>query len=476
MSEPDKALLRKAVARAVAGLTATGRLTVVEVAADGMTVFRIHRDDNGRPRCHYWSSSWEDLTSDSEQGWGHESSRQAVLRAADLLAADEVVLVCSFPDGAEANRALGWLGEVRPAAVLPCDGPVIAIVEDVLASDPLSRSYDLVVLRADHASGRLRLGSKQLFPIGTLPGTRAEVPVRCEPGDEYGTAFAVVTWQGREPRLLSVHSARLTPGRYLLTAELVRPGKVRFTGVPELARDPRGWSDLVAAAPSQLPPQAGPAHLICAVEVCGPDAKVEERLSRVRQMVSHLSAELAGLLRVSLVAYGAHSYDHRSAGEHPVEVAAWQATPERALAALEWLEERGTITEGYPYYPHAAQVEDMLDAVARRLTTSEQVRTVLLTVGDRPPHPARTNRSLILPCPRPHDWRLLLGRVQSRPDIVLAAICDRQDTSAHPAWRQLGANALAHLDALDIRGLAADLGLAAPDALPIPFPLLDETE
>ncbi|MBB2741964.1 UNVERIFIED_ORG: hypothetical protein FHR35_001786 [Microbispora rosea subsp. rosea] len=476
MSEPDKALLRKAVARAVAGLTATGRLTVVEVAADGMTVFRIHRDDNGRPRCHYWSSSWEDLTSDSEQGWGHESSRQAVLRAADLLSADEVVLVCSFPDGAEANRALGWLGEVRPAAVLPCDGPVIAIVEDVLASDPLSRSYDLVVLRADHASGRLRLGSKQLFPIGTLPGTRAEVPVRCEPGDEYGTAFAVVTWQGREPRLLSVHSARLTPGRYLLTAELVRPGKVRFTGVPELARDPRGWSDLVAAAPSQLPPQAGPAHLICAVEVCGPDAKVEERLSRVRQMVSHLSAELAGLLRVSLVAYGAHSYDHRSAGEHPVEVAAWQATPERALAALEWLEDRGTITEGYPYYPHAAQVEDMLDAVARRLTTSEQVRTVLLTVGDRPPHPARTNRSLILPCPRPHDWRLLLGRVQSRPDIVLAAICDRQDTSAHPAWRQLGANALAHLDALDIRGLAADLGLAAPDALPIPFPLLDETE
>ncbi|GGN97316.1 hypothetical protein [Microbispora bryophytorum] len=474
MSEPDKALLRKAVARAVAGLTATGRLTIVEVAADGMTVFRIHRDDNGRPRCHYWSSSWEDLT--SEQGWEHESSRQAVLRAADPLSADEVVLVCSFPEGAEANRALAWLSEARPAAVLPCDGPAVAVVEDVLASDPLSRSYDLVVLRADHASGRLRLGSKQLFPIGTLPGTRAEVTVRCEPGDEYGTAFAVVTWQGREPRLLSVHSARLTPGRYLLTAELVRPGKVRFTGVPELTRDPRGWNDLVAAAPSQLPPRAGPAHLICAVEVSGPDAKVEERLSRVRQMVSHLSAELADLLRVSLVAYGAHSYDDRAAREHPVEVAAWQVTPERALAALEWLEERGAITEGYPYYPHAAQVEDMLEAVARRLTTAEQVRTVLLTVGDRPPHPARTNRSLILPCPHPHDWRLLVGRVQSRPDTVLAAICDREDTFAHPAWRRLGANALAHLDALDIRGLAADLGLAAPAALPIPFPLLDETE
>ncbi|MEU6415034.1 hypothetical protein [Microbispora sp. NPDC046933] len=465
MSEPDKALLRKAVARAVAGLTATGRLTIVEVAADGMTVFRIHRDDNGRPRCHYWSLSWEELTSE-----------QAVLRAADPLSADEVVLVCSFPDGAEANQALGWLSEARPAAVFPFTGPVTAVVEDVLASDPLSRSYDLVVMRADPATGRLRLGSKQLFPIGALPGTRSEVAVRCEPGDEYGTAFAVVTWQGREPRLLSVHSAGLTPGRYLLTAELVRPGKVRFTGVPELTRDPRGWADLVAAAPSQLPPRAAPAHLICAVEVCGPDAKVEERLSRVRQVVSFLSAELSGLLRVSLVAYGAHSYDDRSTGEHPVEVAAWQVAPERALAALELLEERGAITEGYPYYPHAAQVEDMLDAVTRRLAASEHVRTVLLTVGDRPPHPARTNRSLILPCPHPHDWRLLVGRVQSRPDTVLAAICDRRDASAHPAWRRLGADALAHLDALDIRGLAADLGLAAPAALPIPFPLLDETE
>jgi hypothetical protein len=286
----------------------------------------------------------------------------------------------------------------------------------------------------------------------------------------------VVTWQGREPRLLSVHSARLTPGRYLLTAELMRPGKVRFTGLGELTRDPRDWSDLVAAVPSQLPPRAGPAHLICAVEVCGPDAKVEERLSRVRQVVSFLSAELAGLLRVSLVAYGAHSYDDRSAGEHPVEVTAWQVAPEHALAALEPLEERGAITEGYPYYPHAAQLEDMLDAVARRLPASEHMRTVLLTVGDRPPHPVRANRSLILPCPHPHDWQSLLSRVQRRPDTLLAAICDRRDASAHPAWRQLGANAVAHLDALDIRGLATDLGLSAPAALPIPFPLLDETE
>ncbi|MEV4457151.1 hypothetical protein [Microbispora sp. NPDC049633] len=474
MPEPDKALLRKAVARAVAGLTATGRLTIVEVAADAMTVFQIHRDDNGRPRCHYWSLSWSELA--SEHGWAEESPRQAVLRAADLPSADEVVLACSFPDGAEASRVLGWLSEARPAAVHPVDGPVTAVVEDVLASDPLTRSYDLVVMRADHPDGRLRLGSKQLFPIGAVPGTRAEVTVRCEPGDEYGTAFAVVTWQGREPRLLSVHSARLTPGRYPLTAELVRPGKVRFTGVGELTRDPRDWGDLVAAAPSQLPPRAGPTHLICAVEVCGPDAKVEERLSRVRQVVSFLSTELAGLLRVSLVTYGAHSYDDRSAGEHPVEVAAWQVAPEHALAALEPLEDRGAITEGYPYYPHAAQLEDMLDAVARRLSTSEHMRTVLLTVGDRPPHPVRANRSLILPCPHPHDWQSLLSRVRHRPDTLLAAICDRRDASAHPAWRRLGADAVAHLDALDIRGLATDLGLSAPAALPIPFPLLDETE
>lgn len=467
MSEPERDLLRKAVARAVAGLAATGRLTLVEVAADGMTIFRIHRDENGTSRGRRWSLPWTDLT--TEDGWG-DDAREAVLRAADLASASDVVFVCAFPDDAKADLALGWLREARPAPVFAADTPITPLVEEVMASDPLSRSYDLVVMRSDPHTGRLRLASKQLFPIGTVPGTRTEVSVRCERGDEHGTAFAVVTWQGREPRLLSTRSAPLTPGRYLVTAELVRPGKVRFTGLPELTPDPRTWGELVASVPARLPPRTGPAHLVCAVEVCGPETRVEERLSRVRQVVSFLSVELADLLRVSLVAYGAHSFD-RSAPEHPVEIVTWQGTAMQALDGLHGLEERGTITEGFPYHPQAAQVEDMLAAVTRRLDAAP---AVLLTVGDRPPHPARTDRSRILPCPGGHDWLTLVSRIERRPGMAFGAICDRPQGPAHPAWRHLGASALVSLDAVDLRELAAALGLAAP--APIPFPLLDETE
>ncbi|MEW9530433.1 hypothetical protein [Microbispora sp. NPDC049125] len=471
MSEPDKDLLRKAVARGVAGLTGTARLTVVELAADGLTTFKIHRDDNGVPRGRRWSVAWTDLTVEPNRG---EDARQAVLSAADA-ATGEVIVVCSFPDGPEAGRALEWLQEAYAAPTFTVDVPVTTLVRDVLADDPLSQSYDLVVMRPDPVTGRLVLATTPLFPIGTRPRTRTDVTVRCEPGDEYGTAFAVVTWQGREPRLLSVRSARLPPGRYEVTAELVRPGRVTFTGLPELAPDPRGWAELVQSVPSRLPPPAGPAHLICAVEVCGADAKVAERLSRAHQVITYLSGELADLLRVSLVAYGAHSFD-RSAKDRPVEVAAWQATADQALDALRVLEERGAITQGYPYHPHAAQVEDMLEAVARRLDPDGAAQVVLLTVGDRPPHPARADRSRILPCPHRHDWEVLLGHLEHLPGAAFGAICDQPAEQAHPVWRRLGARTLAHLNALDLRGLAAGLGLTAPAAGRVPFPLIDETE
>ncbi|MGW0445642.1 hypothetical protein ACWDWV_09775, partial [Streptosporangium sandarakinum] len=99
-----------------------------------------------------------------------------------------------------------------------------------------------------------------------------------------------------------------------------------------------------------------------------------------------------------------------------------------------------------------------------------------LTVGGRPPHPPRTDRSRILPCPRRHDWRNLVAVLRQRPGTTLGAICDHAAGQAHRLWHELGATALAHLEAVDVRGLAADLGLTAPSAVHLPFPLLDETE
>ncbi|WP_066944211.1 hypothetical protein [Microtetraspora fusca] len=477
MPEPDRDLSRKAIAQALADLADTGHLTLVVVAADGVTAFLLHRDDNGCPRGRSWSATWADLV--GERGWDADpaGTREAVVRASRAPSSSgEVILVAVSSGDPKAEQALDWLRAAHPAAqVLRAEPPIAALVREVMADDPLTRSYELVVVLADPGSGRPRLTSRQLFPLGSRPGARTRVAVRCEAAGPYGTAFAVVTWQGPAPRLLSVQSAPLVPGRYEVTAELVRPGRVRFTGLPELSPDPRDWDQLVSALPDRLPGGVGPAHLVCAVEVCGADDQVAERLSRARQVISFASGELGDLLRVSLLAYGAHSYDP-SAPELPVRVAAWKTDAGEALDALDALEERGAVAGGYPYHPHAAQLEDMLAVVVERLDWADPTPAVVLTVGGRPPHPARTDPSRLLPCPHRHDWRKLLALLRKRQGTVLGAICDQAADQAHQAWHGIGAAALAPLEAVDVRGLAAALGLVTPSPVHLPFPLLDETE
>ncbi|WP_067140928.1 hypothetical protein [Microtetraspora malaysiensis] len=477
MPEPDRDLSRKAIAQALADLADTAPLTLVEVATDGVTTFLLQRDGNGSPRGRSWSATWPDLA--GERGWDADpaETRKAVLRASRAPSPfGEVILVAASSGDPKAEQALDWLRAAHPAAqVLRAEAPVAALVREVMADDPLTRSYELVVVLIDPGTDRPRLTSRQLFPLGSRPGARTRVSVRCEAVGPNGTAFAVVTWQGPEPRLLSVQSAPLAPGRYEVTAELVRPGRVSFTGLPALSPDPRDWNQLVSALPDRLPGGLGPAHLVCAVEVCGADDQVAERLSRARQVINLASGELGDLLQVSLLAYAAHSYD-ASAPEFPVRVPAWKAGAGEALDALDALEEQGAVARGYPYHPQAAQVEDMLAVVAERLDWADPTPTVVLTVGGRPPHPARTDPSMILPCPRRHDWRKLLASLRKRQGTVLGAICDQATDQTHQAWHGIGATALAHLEAVDVRGLAAALGLVASSPVHLPFPLLDETE
>ncbi|WP_406312712.1 hypothetical protein OHA77_29745 [Streptosporangium sp. NBC_01639] len=476
MPEPDRDLNRKAIAQALADLADTDSLILVEVAADGITTFLLHRDDNGRPRGRSWSVTWPGLA--GERGWDADPARarEAVLRTARASSTSaDVILVAESSADPRVEQALAWLRAAHPASqVLQTGAPIAARIREVMADDPLTRSYELVVL-VDPGTGRPRLTSRQLFPLGSRPGARSLVSLRCEAAGAHGTAFAVVTWQGPEPRLLSVQSAPVTPGRYEVTAELVRPGRVRFTGLPALSPDPRDWNQLVAALPDRLARGTGPAHLVCAVEVCGADDQVAERLGRARQMISSASGALGGLLRVSLLSYAAHSYDP-SAPEFPVRVAAWEAGAGEALDALGTLEEQGAMARGYPYHPHAAQLEDMLAVVVERLGRADPASAVILTVGGRPPHPARTDQSRILPCPHRHDWRKLLAALRQRQGTVLGAICDQPADQAHQAWHRIGATALAHLEAVDVRGLAAELGLVAPSPVHLPFPLLDEKE
>ncbi|MGJ6964288.1 hypothetical protein ACSDR0_20480 [Streptosporangium sp. G11] len=481
MTEPGEVLLRKALAGAVAGLDESGRLAVVEVAVDGITTFDLRRDDLGRPRCRFdpvipWSSlvgerRWDDTGRDPARRdlTRQDPTEEAVIRAAGVHSHAALILVCSFPDSPLAGQALAWLHAACPEAMVfvQADVRVDALLREVVRNDPLDRPYELVVLKRSAVTGGLELAAHQLFGIGARPGAVTEVTARCGVGDERGTAFAVVAW-GRSPLLLSLQSAHLVPGRYDFTVELERPGRVRFFGLPGMADDDRSWADLVAAVPRRLDTRTGSQHLICAVEISGAPGEVAERLGRLRQMIARMSAGPSAPLRVSLVAYGAHSYDRR-VPEGEVEVVDWLVPPGHALASLTRLEERDPAPEGHP---HGAQLEDMLAVVAGRVAEGEAERTVLLTVGDRSPHPARVNGT-ILPCPHRHDWHALLRRLEQHPGMAFGAICDRDVGKTDPVWSRLGATALTWLNALDIREFGAELGLAAPQDQPIPFPLIE---
>lgn len=347
MPDPGEDLLRKALAGAVAGLDESRRLTVVEVAADGITTFDLRRDELGRPRCRFDPVvPWTSLA--AGRGWdgaGHDLTRQdpteeAVIRAAGVPSHAALILVCSFPDSPLAGQALAWLHAAFPeaAAFVQADVRVDALLRDVVVNDPLDRPYELVVLKRSVATGRFELAAHQLFTIGARAGEVARVTARCEAGDERGTAFAVVAW-GRRPLLLSLQSARLVPGHYDFTVELERPGRVRLTGLPGLVRDDRSWADLVAAVPRGLDTRTDSQHLICAVEISGAPGDVAKRLERLHQMVATMSAGAPGLLEVSLVTYGAHSYDRR-VPEGEVEVVDWLVSPGHALASLTGLEGR----------------------------------------------------------------------------------------------------------------------------------------
>jgi hypothetical protein len=346
-----------------------------------------------------------------------------------------------------------------------------------VARVPISQWYELVVLRRT-PSGRLVLTAELLFPPDARRGDTQTITLRCEPSDGYGTVFAVVSREaGPEFRLVSMGSARVPSGRYRVTATLLRPGAVRFDGLPaKLAPDPRGWLDVLAAIPPRL---AGsrPAHLIVAVESCGSDNQVYERAERAGQFVRDVANGAAGPIRFSLVGYGAHSFRRRAA-EDPVELLAWAEGPDVVLARLQWLSTRGGVDSGYS---RAAGIECMLAEVAKELSGEPALagRPVLVTIGTRTAFPHRADPvSEILPCPHRNDWRRLLRRLrEDYPGIAFGAIRDGppwedENRSAEEVWRLLGSDALGPADPIESTRFPADLGLLGA-AQYVPFPMVE---
>ena len=165
-------------------------------------------------------------------------------------------------------------------SVFPSGGPVSPLLRDAITKAPLTHRYELVVLRRS-ATGRPLLDGYELFAASTLCPRRAPFSIRCGPGDGEGTVFAVVATVGaRNFRLVSAQTADVDPGVYQLTAELVRPGVVRFHDLPVTLRpEHRSWQSLVAQIPQRLA-ETRPTHLICAIEINGTAEQIGDRVDR----------------------------------------------------------------------------------------------------------------------------------------------------------------------------------------------------
>ncbi|NDU76498.1 hypothetical protein GWI34_28315 [Actinomadura sp. DSM 109109] len=453
-----------ALAGQVAAVDGAGPLTVLDIGAGGVTRYRVHRDAMGTPHPRR-------LETDPWAGTGAPAPWvERLTEGSGPLAA-----VRTAPDGLpEADRLTALLREARPdAEIVAAPGADVAgWLRLVVEREPIRQPYSLVALAPHNGAGGLRLTTVPLFAPGALRDDTVPVSVRCEPGTETGTAFAVGA-HGPDGlfRVMSIRSARIRAGHHDLVAALRRPGHVGFAGLEGLAADHRDWASVVAAVPERYEPRQPPLHLVCLVEASGTRERVADRLGRVDQLVMLLGWEVPAGLRVSVVLYGRHDFrDRLGRLDRAPEVPAWEAGADTARAALAAAMERPPLPATYP---HAAMVEDALAIVDERLPSRPGGRTALLTVGDLPPHPARVAASEVLPCPNRRDWRDVLRRLEERRGLSMAAICD--DPARRPAtpWGRLGGGSPpVPLDVVDVQRLAIALRLVPPLDARLPLPLV----
>ena len=341
----------------------------------------------------------------------------------------------------------------------------------------LSEPYSLVGLRRSRR-GNLRLDQVPLFSPGAVRGSRVSFTVHCSPSDEHGTVFSVTGESGDSgrPELRSTQSAKVPPGIYRVTAELIDPrgrGEVRFHDLPvEPGAEDRPWRDILASLPTRMP-DSGPAHLIAAIEISGPDRLVGDRIEAVRQLFTHVSAQATDLVCYSVITYGPHRLSSNNpdvSTEVPVAVPVWAETATDALDALRHAARRGAAPASYE---GAAQLECVLVDLNRNIAGDEG-RPVVVTAGGLRAHPPRDDlRTQIFPCRYHNDWAIPLSQLRRRnPGIGFGSIRDSGDDDQ--LWTLLGEDAVtspADIAADSGQRFARDLGLTGrvPRLMPLPM-------
>jgi hypothetical protein len=465
-------------------LSGRATFTVAEFAAGTASIFEISRDEHGTPAAFGWTYEYPGgaLQVGQEDPWS-----QALADPERFCRQVAPKFIVRTPQPLPSGLS-DLLSGARPEVpVYTCHASLPELLRAAVRESPLVLGYELAVLRRRPAGGsgpsRLALTGLPLFSPGETQGCQVTIRVNCEPTDDDGTVFAVVT---REPRPdlprqaqplrpLQMQAAAVPPGSYVLTAVLARPGQVRFQGLPAVLRDPgRTWAELEHLVPEELAAQV-PVHLVCLIEVCGGDDRLKQRIYRLEELITKAQTG-ARPLCVSVVAYGAHGVAWK-VEDRPPEIRAWAAPAGKAINAL-----RGLVSHQADEreYLRAAQLECALKLVRERLAAAggrpvaaAGGRPVIVTAGGRPAHPAGLDTStLIIPCPDWVDGASELGRLRSLPGITFGALRDPKCRGG--VWDQLGQHAVATVDdAVDMESFAADLGLLAA-AQTVPFPVIGQ--
>ncbi|RSN48577.1 hypothetical protein [Actinomadura sp. WAC 06369] len=471
-------------------------LVVAEVGADvGLTVVRIEPDALGVPRVPpaadtalAWEAALPMLSRDPDErrfqlaGGLADVDRDMLWRALrEALPArlgdpgDDVLLV---------HRDIGWPVPDRTvrilrrangrARVVPAGSRTVSdLLAPLLAALPSPHDIGLLAVGVEPGTRRLRPRLLPLFPAGSRAGAESAVPLARPPGDADSTVLAAVAAAPDGWTVLTAGAAKLpAAGRTDVRAVLDGPGAVRFTAPGPLSPVTARLPDLLAGVPDRLEILTEPVDLICAVELGGPGAAVARRLALLRDLLAELDLRYGshprpGLVRAAVFGYGDHAYG-RGRERRKTVSGAWLAAPAEALRALSGLRASPVA------YPEAAPVEDVLHEVAGRLPppAARAARTVLLTVGARPPHPAVQGDDDVLPCQFELSWRTALGGLV-RAGVECAVVVDaaRAPDPDHRAWAELGALLRHDLDDTDTTRLGAGLGLlpSAPQTLDLPL-------
>jgi len=459
-------------------------LAIAEFGPDGVTVREVRLDPAGtpywRPRPVSWPALMREnaLSADELSGLlpAGPPGRLLLALSGSGAPADE-----PGPGGPGAGPALAAIA-LNQATLLCPDAPVFVLdepAEDLIrraiVGIPLSQWYELAAVR-ESPDGRLVPTTQPLFPPGARRRDTRTFTFWVEPAEKLGTVLAVLAREDEaDPPVYrvvqSLRSAQLQPGRYDVTATLMRRGKVRFENLPEpLSKDSRLWSEVKAAVPPRVSRSAS-AHLIIALELCQPQVFYAQRVDCAIRLIETIADEARAPVRYSVVGYGSHSFV-RMTPESPLEEACWADSMPAALGVLNRLAGREALASGSAL---GAKLECALEFASRRLdaASAAKERPVLVAIGARAPFPAGyEGRAGALPCPERTDWREALNVMMKRHDgMAFGAIYGGGDP-APEAWERLGAHARGVPSGFDVRQFAVSLGLIGSDTPAFPLPLI----